>query len=150
MVLDVVKLRRHLVQPHLSGIDEPLDHADDGQGRCVLGLAGDRFLAHLVDDQQRVATGGDQAALARGELQPARPGGPAFQIPLQVRKHPVGPAPGELKLNARFYGNEAMKMLRDAVAKGFNNAQQMKEDACLAPLREWEDFQKLLTELQKE
>ena len=59
------------------------------------------------------------------------------------------------KLNAderqaavQFYGDEAMKLLRDAVAKGYKNAAQMKADRNLAPLRGRDDFQKLLAELE--
>jgi tetratricopeptide (TPR) repeat protein len=47
-----------------------------------------------------------------------------------------------------FYGDEAMKLLRDAVNKGFKNAAQMKKDAGLNPLRQRDDFKKLLAELE--
>jgi serine/threonine protein kinase/tetratricopeptide (TPR) repeat protein len=46
-----------------------------------------------------------------------------------------------------FYGGEAMKMLRHAVARGFRDAAQVNEDTNLDPLRKREDFQKLLAEL---
>ena len=49
----------------------------------------------------------------------------------------------------QFYGDEAMKLLREAVAKGFKDAKQMKQDRDLDPLRDREDFQKLLEELEK-
>ena len=59
------------------------------------------------------------------------------------------------KLNAKerqaamqFYGDEAMKLLREAVAKGFKDAARMKKDTDLEPLRGREDFQKLLAELE--
>jgi hypothetical protein len=48
----------------------------------------------------------------------------------------------------QLYGDEAMKLLRHAVAKGYKNAAQMKADRNLAPLREREDFQNLLAELE--
>jgi hypothetical protein len=41
-----------------------------------------------------------------------------------------------------------MKMLRDAVARGWKNAAHMKKDTDLDPLREREDFRKLLAELE--
>jgi hypothetical protein len=69
----------------------------------------------------------------------------------------------------QFYGDEAMKLLRDAVAKGFKDAArmktdwaldviwletvtatssaQMKKDSDLDPLRQRSDFQQLLQEL---
>jgi serine/threonine-protein kinase len=49
---------------------------------------------------------------------------------------------------AQFYADEAMKMLRDAVAKGFKDAARVKKESDLAPLRQREDFQKLLAELE--
>ncbi|HMP04559.1 MAG TPA: tetratricopeptide repeat protein, partial [Gemmatales bacterium] len=48
----------------------------------------------------------------------------------------------------QFYGDEAMKMLRDAVSKGFKDAAKLKNDANLAPLRQREDFKKLMQELE--
>ena len=50
---------------------------------------------------------------------------------------------------AAFYGDEAMKLLRDAVAKGWKNADHMKKDTDLVPLREREDFQNLLADLEQ-
>jgi serine/threonine-protein kinase len=48
----------------------------------------------------------------------------------------------------QLYGDEAMKMLRDAVAKGYKDADHMKKDADLDPLRSRDDFKKLLAELE--
>jgi serine/threonine protein kinase len=50
---------------------------------------------------------------------------------------------------AQFYANEAMKMLHDAIAMGFKDVAHMKQDRDLDPLRQREDFQKLLAELEK-
>ena len=47
----------------------------------------------------------------------------------------------------QFYGDQAMAMLRDAVAKGYKDAAHMKKDTDLDPLRQREDFKKLLSEL---
>jgi serine/threonine protein kinase/tetratricopeptide (TPR) repeat protein len=47
-----------------------------------------------------------------------------------------------------FYADEAMTMLRDAVAKGWKNAAQMKRDKHLEPLHDREDFKKLVAELE--
>jgi tetratricopeptide (TPR) repeat protein len=49
----------------------------------------------------------------------------------------------------QFYGDEAMNLLREAVARGFQNAERLNHDPALAPLRTREDFRKLLTELQQ-
>ena len=48
----------------------------------------------------------------------------------------------------RFYADEAMKMLHDAVAKGYRDVEHAKADSDLAPLRDRDDFKKLLTEME--
>jgi tetratricopeptide (TPR) repeat protein len=48
----------------------------------------------------------------------------------------------------QFYAVAAMKFLHDAVSKGFKDVPHMKKDTDLDPLRQREDFQKLLTELE--
>ena len=49
---------------------------------------------------------------------------------------------------AQFYGDVAMKLLRDAVSKGYKNVAHMKKDTDLDPLRQRDDFQKLVAELE--
>jgi hypothetical protein len=49
---------------------------------------------------------------------------------------------------AQFYGDAAMKQLRDAVSKGYKDVAHMKKDTDLDPLRQREDFQKLLAEVE--
>ena len=51
------------------------------------------------------------------------------------------------KAAVQFYSEQAMALLRDAVAKGWKDASQMKIDSDLDPLRQREDFQQLLKEL---
>jgi hypothetical protein len=46
-----------------------------------------------------------------------------------------------------FYADQAMAMLEGAVAKNYKNIEHMKKDKNLDPLREREDFKKLLSEL---
>jgi hypothetical protein len=41
-----------------------------------------------------------------------------------------------------------MKLLRDAVSKGWQDGSHMKKDTDLDPLRQREDFQKLVAELE--
>jgi hypothetical protein len=48
----------------------------------------------------------------------------------------------------QFYGDLAIAMLHDAVAKGFNNADHMMRNIDLDALRDREDFKKLLAELE--
>jgi serine/threonine protein kinase len=52
------------------------------------------------------------------------------------------------KAAAHFYGDAAMKFLRDAVSKGYKDVPHMKQDTDLDPLRKREDFQKLIAELE--
>jgi serine/threonine protein kinase len=49
---------------------------------------------------------------------------------------------------ARFYGDAAMKLLREAVSKGYKDVPNMKKETDLDPLRQREDFQKLIAELE--
>jgi hypothetical protein len=49
---------------------------------------------------------------------------------------------------AQFYGDAAMKLLREAVSKGYKDVAHMKKDTDLDPLRQREDFQKLIAELE--
>ncbi|HXG10518.1 MAG TPA: tetratricopeptide repeat protein, partial [Gemmataceae bacterium] len=53
------------------------------------------------------------------------------------------------KAAVQFYGDEAMKLLRDAVGKGWKGAAHMQKDRALDPLRQREDFQELLRELTR-
>ncbi len=48
----------------------------------------------------------------------------------------------------QFYADEAMIMLQDAVAKGYRDIEHIKTDVNLDTLREREDFQKLVAELE--
>jgi tetratricopeptide (TPR) repeat protein len=49
---------------------------------------------------------------------------------------------------AQFYGDAAMKLLREAVSKGFQDVTQMKEDTDLDPLRGRDAFRKLMAEME--
>jgi hypothetical protein len=51
---------------------------------------------------------------------------------------------------AQFYGDAAMRLLREAVSKGYKDAPNMRKDTDLNPLRQREDFQKLMAELEGE
>jgi serine/threonine protein kinase len=50
---------------------------------------------------------------------------------------------------AKSYGTLALETLRQAIQKGYKDVSHMKKDPDLAPIRGREDFQKLLTELNK-
>ena len=49
---------------------------------------------------------------------------------------------------AQLYSDAAMKALREAVSKGYKDVRNMKTDTDLDPLRQREDFQKLVAELE--
>src|SRR5262249_39909720 len=48
---------------------------------------------------------------------------------------------------AQFYGDAGMKLLRDAVGKGCKDVAHMRKDTDLDSLRQRDDFQKLVAEL---
>jgi hypothetical protein len=56
---------------------------------------------------------------------------------------------GRRKQHAQFYGDQALALLRTAVARGYQDAAHMKKDTDLDPLRGRDDFRKLLAELDK-
>ena len=49
---------------------------------------------------------------------------------------------------AQFYGDGAMKLLLEGVSKGYKDVAHMKKDTGLDPLRQRDDFQKLVAELE--
>src|SRR5262249_50709862 len=49
---------------------------------------------------------------------------------------------------AQFYGDAAMKLLREAASKGYKDVARMQKDTDLDPLRQRQDFQKLFAELE--
>ena len=56
--------------------------------------------------------------------------------------------PERRRRQAQFYGDQALAMLHAAVAKGYKDAAHMKKDKDLVPLRQRDDFKKLLAELE--
>jgi serine/threonine protein kinase len=52
------------------------------------------------------------------------------------------------KESAQFYSEAAMKLLRDAVSKGYKDVAHMQKDTDLDPLRQRDDFQKLVADLE--
>jgi len=64
-----------------------------------------------------------------------------------VAKHDTLDA-AQRKEAAKFYGDAAMKLLRDAVSKGYKDVAHMKKDTDLDPLRQREDFEKLVAQLR--
>src|SRR5262249_36434875 len=67
-------------------------------------------------------------------------------VPIVVKHDKLDAA--QRKEAAQFYGDAAMKLLRDAVSKGYKDLTHMTKDADLDPLRQREDFQKLVAELE--
>jgi tetratricopeptide (TPR) repeat protein len=53
------------------------------------------------------------------------------------------------KETAQFYGDAALRLFREAVSKGYNDVAHMKKDTALDPLRQREDFKKLIAELER-
>lgn len=53
------------------------------------------------------------------------------------------------KQAVQFYGDAAMKLLRDAVCKGNKDVAHLKKDTSLDPLRRRDDFRTLVAELER-
>ena len=53
------------------------------------------------------------------------------------------------KAAMQFYGDEAVRILREAVAKGFQDVEKVGKETALNPLREREDFKTLVGELEE-
>ena len=49
----------------------------------------------------------------------------------------------------QVYADEAMKLLQEAVKGGYRDAAQLKRDKDLDPIRDRDDFKKLLADLAK-
>ena len=58
-------------------------------------------------------------------------------------------ASGKIADKKTEYADRAMELLAKAVGAGFKDAAHMKTDTDLDPLRNREDFKKLLAELEK-
>src|SRR5262249_4506790 len=71
----------------------------------------------------------------------------ALCIPVVEEDHQLDTAKRQAAV--RFYGAQAMAILLDDVAKGYKDAEKMKKDKALDPLRQRDDFRKLLAELEK-
>jgi hypothetical protein len=67
-------------------------------------------------------------------------------IPIAVKHQKLDDQ--QRKESAQFYTDAAMKLLRDAVSKGYKDVAHMKKDTDLDPLRQRDHFQKLVAELQ--
>jgi tetratricopeptide (TPR) repeat protein len=71
----------------------------------------------------------------------------ALCIPILAKHEPAAPA--STPAAVQFYGDEAMKMLRDAVNNGWKDAAHIKKDTDLDSLQQREDFKKLLSDLEQ-
>jgi len=74
-------------------------------------------------------------------------GGHTALVARWQRDRTAGPDTARL---AKECADEALTLLQHAVARGYKNAAQMKQDQDLAALRQRADFQKLLAELELE
>jgi tetratricopeptide (TPR) repeat protein len=100
----------------------------------------------LVRAGQRAKAIAEADALAENKGLP----GAAFYDLAKVYALAAGTVSGESTLRlAEEYAARAVALLRQAVAKGYKNIEQMKKDEDLKTLRHREDFQKLLQELEK-
>jgi hypothetical protein len=108
-------------------------------GKAAWGGLGDPAAALRTEEQLR-DLGWDPAADYT-----AAAGGLA-QCVAVVEKDPAL-SPEQRRQQATSYGDRAMALLREAVAKGLKNADLLKDED-FDPIRNREDFQKLLAELE--
>jgi eukaryotic-like serine/threonine-protein kinase len=99
-----------------------------------------------------------EAAAAALELKALWPGSPAEQVQaarlLSLVAEAVGKGKAELSAEERTererYAGQAMQVLREAVALGYEDAKNLKEHPEFAPLRSRDDFRKLVARLESE
>jgi serine/threonine-protein kinase len=107
---------------------------------------------------QTLVGAGEHAAAAEGARELARFGFQPFEdcytaACILSRCVPLSQADAKLEETTRQtlaqkYADEAVTLLREALAKGYKDAAHMKKDTDLDPLRKRDDFQKLLAELE--
>jgi hypothetical protein len=108
---------------------------DDGKDRRVLRLGRSISRAHL---------GGDHGqALAEAEALAGDADGPALEGMARLCALASAAVAGDLR---EPYAARAVALLRQAVAKGYQDIVYLKEGTDLAALRERPDFQKLLVD----
>jgi serine/threonine protein kinase len=67
-------------------------------------------------------------------------------VPLAAKHDKLDPTQREEA--AQFFGDAAMKLLGDAVSKGYKDVAHMKKDTDLDPLQQRDDFRKLVSKLE--
>jgi hypothetical protein len=105
----------------------------------------DMRLHYLLKEQKlpdAVESAAKMKELAGDKAEPLYNAACAYALCAATAKKPV--APGSDKL-----AEEAMSLLKQAVAKGYKNAAHMKQDKDLDALRQRADFKKLVSDLEK-
>jgi serine/threonine-protein kinase len=110
----------------------------------------DRLAATLLDLGEYAGAADAAADLTRIAFEPA---GDAYKaagffarcVPLAQKDAKLSEA--QRKELAKSYGDRAVGALRQAVAKGYKDAAHLKKDTDLDPLRDRDDFRKLLADL---
>ncbi len=110
----------------------------------------------LANEQRRLSRPADAAATAL-ELRKLWPKNPTelYNVACEVTR--CIPLVGKDKTNLtaeeqaerQKYADQALEVLREAIGSGFKDVEHMKKDTALDSLREREDFNKLITELEK-
>lgn len=127
------------VEHHRQALDEA---PNDTGRRKALSIA----YYHLGEMQRRTKQLDEAAASARvrAELWPNEPDEVYDAACELARAMPLA-----TKDAAQRYGTDAMRLLRQAVARGLRDPLAMDRDADLRPLRQRADYQELLRELRK-
>jgi serine/threonine protein kinase/Flp pilus assembly protein TadD len=107
----------------------------------------------MLTDTLRVLGKHEESAKAARQLPLVMPDGPeraarALAACVSLAEKDTGLSEDKRKVLAQNYADEAMKLLQQAFARGFKDANNLRKDASFVPLRSRTDFQKLLAEME--
>jgi serine/threonine protein kinase/tetratricopeptide (TPR) repeat protein len=154
-----VQLKERKFQAALLNIDEAVPHHQAAlTARPRRANYRERYRGNLATRVQANAGLGDRTAaklaaeklrdLGWNPIADAYDAARSLALCVPITEERDGATEADRQAPAAFYGDEAMTMLRDAVAKGFKDATHIKQNHDLDPLRQREDFHKLLADIQ--
>jgi tetratricopeptide (TPR) repeat protein len=135
--LTLAQLQRYAES--LKDWDRAIELHDDPKRLAILSLRA-LALAHVGDHVQATREADEVAAAKEAS-------GPVLQDTACAFSVASATVKDDDKLKER-YATRAMELLQQAIQKGYQDLAHMKKDTDLDPLRQREDFQKLIRELE--
>jgi tetratricopeptide (TPR) repeat protein len=131
-------------------LKRPVDAFRDWDEAVRLSPPAEQTAYRTLRARSRVLGGQVDEGLAEIEelAKAGRPGPDHWHAFARVYAAAAGVASGKLTEKKAEYADRAMYLLHKAVQSGFKDAAHMKKDTDLDPLRDREDFKKLLAELE--